>query len=159
MYLHPPKTSWKTDFQEERQRILAHYGDALELHHIGSTAIIGLYAKDCIDILGIVKNLSEVTDKKAQLINLGYAYKGAYGIEGREYFSKKERKVHLHIFEEGDINIRKHLRFIEVMQGNMHLIRVLNYIKKDLHKRNPNDQEAYQREKKYFYDIFIEGLK
>jgi GrpB-like predicted nucleotidyltransferase (UPF0157 family) len=68
------------------------------LHHIGSTSVSGLYAKDCIDMLGIAQNINEVAEKKELLIELGYTHKGAYGIEDREYFSKDLRNVHLHIF-------------------------------------------------------------
>ena len=118
MYLHPHKEEWKAEYLRESELILLSYGKDIELHHIGSTAVRGLFAKDCIDILGIVENLSEVAVRKQHLIELGYDYKGSYGILGREYFSKKSRKIHLHIFASGDVNIKKYLHFVEAMQGN-----------------------------------------
>jgi hypothetical protein len=38
------------------------------------------------------------------------------------------------------------------MQGNTELIFKLNQLKNELHCRFPNDKEAYQKEKKWFYD-------
>ena len=79
MYIYPHNIQWASEYTQESKAILLSYGAGLELHHIGSTAVKGLYAKDCIDILGIVSNLSEVQAKKEKIIHLGYSYKGEYG--------------------------------------------------------------------------------
>lgn len=152
LYIHPHKKEWKDEYINESSLILSSYGKDIKLHHIGSTAIEGLYAKDCIDILGVVDDLAEVVNRKNAIIDLGYDYKGEYGISGRQYFSKSVRKVHLHIFEEGDTNIRKHLFFVEKMRGNTSLIKELNKLKIHLHEKYPSDKDAYQREKEYFYN-------
>ncbi|QBY04365.1 GrpB family protein [Thalassotalea sp. HSM 43] len=99
------KDEWQTDFETEKALITAQYQGDIELFHIGSTAVKGLYAKDCIDILGVVHQLADVANLAHGLTALGYRYKSAYGIEGREYFSKQQRKVHLHIFQAGDKRI------------------------------------------------------
>ena len=158
MYIYPHKEEWKAEYLRESELLLSSYGKDIELHHIGSTAVRGLFAKDCIDILGVVENLSEVTARKQGLIELGYDYKGSYGIPGREYFSKKSRKVHLHIFASGDVNIKKHLHFVEVMQGNEKLIQELNSLKIHLHNKYPNDRDSYQLEKANFYNKLNELL-
>jgi GrpB-like predicted nucleotidyltransferase (UPF0157 family) len=137
---------------------MSSYGAELELHHIGSTAVAGLNAKDCIDILGVVPNLSIVGDKKESLIDIGYDHRGPYGIPGREYFSKQHRKVHLHIFESGDFNITKHLNFVKIMRANPSLIEALNVVKEQLHIKFPVDKEAYQIGKKFFYDKIHEMI-
>lgn len=151
MYLYPHNNKWQDEYANERGLILSSYGGGIKLHHIGSTAIEGLFAKDCIDILGIVKSLSAVRKRKESITSLGYRYKGENGISGREYFSKNVRKVHLHIFEAGDPNVRKHLHFVEVMRGNTHLIEELNALKKRLHQKYPSNKGSYQREKEPFY--------
>jgi GrpB-like predicted nucleotidyltransferase (UPF0157 family) len=157
MYIHPHKEEWKAEYLRESELIRSCYGADIELHHIGSTAIVGLHAKDCIDILGVVSDLSQVVARKETLIRLGYRYKGAYGIAGREYFSKEVRKVHLHIFRSGDSNIEKHLKFIKAMQGDEALIGELNRLKMQLQDRYPHDREAYQTEKSDFYVRINEG--
>lgn len=152
MYIFNHKSDWKLEYTLESEAVISSYGKGLELHHIGSTAIKGLSSKDCIDMLGVVSDISMVSNKNQALVDLGYTYRGDYGINGREYFSKKDRKVHLHIFEAGDSNIKKHLNFVEVMQGNPKLVDELNALKNQLHKKFPNSKETYQSEKKYFYD-------
>ncbi len=152
MYIFPHKKEWKSGFLKEQNSILKVYGEGISLHHIGSTAVEGLYAKDCIDILGVVDKLSEVSSKVNSLSDIGFIHKGSYGIQGREYFSKNQRKVHFHIFEVGDINIAKHLKFIEVMRGSPGLVSELNQLKLYLHGRYPNNKGLYQKEKEYFYN-------
>ena len=152
MYLYPPNDEWKSEFENEKSSLVSSYEGNIELHHIGSTAITGLYAKDCIDILGVVKDISEVSNFKQSIVKLGYTYKGEYGISGREYFAKKQRKVHLHIFQSDDNNVENHLNFVNVMQGNTELISELNQLKQVLHEKYPQDKGSYQNEKESFYN-------
>ena len=154
MYLYPHKNEWKDDYASESSLIFSSYGEGIKLQHIGSTAVDGLFAKDCIDILGVVEDLSEVTRRKNSMIELGYQYKGEYGLSGREYFTKNVRKVHLHIFQEGDHNIQKHRYFVDVMRNNNQLVEELNKLKLHLHQKYPSDKDSYQREKEHFYKQF-----
>ncbi|WP_019027752.1 GrpB family protein [Colwellia piezophila] len=157
MYLYPPNDQWTAEFQNEKHSIISSYKGIIEIYHIGSTAINGLYAKDCIDLLGVVKDISEVSSLRQSLTNIGYVHKGEYGIPGREYFSKKQRKVHFHIFQSGDVNVQKHLNFVKVMQGNIELISELNKIKQELHTKYPSDKDSYQNEKAFFYSRINKG--
>ena len=151
MYLFPHNDKWKSEFENVRDSIISSYKDDIEIFHIGSTAIAGLYAKDCIDLLGVVKDISKVSTFKKSIIDLGFVYRGQNGIIGREYFSKTHRKVHLHIFQSGDVNVEKHLNFVKVMKNNVALITELNQIKQSLHTKYPNDKGSYQKEKEPFY--------
>jgi len=152
MYIYPYKNEWKTEYGIEKDLILLNYNTDITLHHIGSTAITGLYAKDCIDILGIVSNISDVVAQKKIFIDMGYSYKGEYGLTGRQYFSKTKRKVHLHIYPLGHLAINKHLNFVNEMKGNLKLINELNQLKQYLHNKYPTDKNTYQSEKEQFYD-------
>jgi len=152
MYIHPHNDKWQLEFENEKAAIVAAYEGEIDIFHIGSTAIKGLYAKDCIDMLGVVKDISKVSSLKQNFVELGYEYRGEYGISGREYFAKKQRKVHLHIFNYGDVNVEKHLNFVNVMRGNAELINELNQIKQGLHAKYPNDRNSYQSEKEFFYN-------
>ena len=152
MYLFLHNKNWKSEYEFEERLLLTAYGNGLCLHHIGSTAIKGLDAKDCIDILGVVSDLSSVRDRVPSILKLGYEYRSAYGIQGREYFSKSQRKVHLHIFREGDLNIGRHLHFVHVMKNSETLVNQLNNLKQELQSKYPNSRTDYQREKAGFYD-------
>ena len=152
MYLYPYKIEWRDEYLKEEQAILSAYIGSIQFHHIGSTAVKGLYSKDCIDILGVVSDLREVKDNLGHLKNVGYEYKGDYGIDGREYFSKSAKKVHFHIFQAGNVNIKKHLGFVEIMQSNPELVIKLNQLKQSLASKYPLDKDLYQKEKIFFYD-------
>ncbi len=152
MYLYPHNPKWFNEYSDEEKSLLSAYTGDIQFHHIGSTAIAGLYAKDCIDILGVVPDISRVQEHVPAIEALGYDYKGSYGIVGREYFSKKKRKVHLHIFQQGHDDIRKHLGFVRLMRESTELVDQLNQLKLRLHQQFPNDKDAYQREKAFFYD-------
>jgi len=151
MYIYPHKSHWQSEFEHEKQLIQSQVCRDITLYHIGSTAIKGLYAKDCIDILGTVEDTVNIAEHKQTFLNIGYVNKGEYGIEGREYFSKAHRKVHLHIFPTGHDEIKRHLHFVNVMQGNLALINELNRIKLHLQSKYPEDKSTYQNEKTYFY--------
>jgi GrpB-like predicted nucleotidyltransferase (UPF0157 family) len=152
MYLYPHNENWKFDFRNERDSVISAYADIIEIYHIGSTAVPGLYAKDCIDLLGVVKDISKVSGLKQGIVDLGYEYRGEYGIPGREYFSKSHRKAHLHIFQYGDASIEKHLNFVNIMCSSPQLIDELNQIKQELHAKYPADKDTYQNEKEFFYN-------
>ena len=117
MYLFPYNEAWPSEYQAQAQQISAACEGAVTLHHIGSTAVVGLYAKDCIDILGVVDKLERVQHFISPLAALGFEYRAAYGIEGRAYFAKAQRKVHLHIYAAEHHNIARQLGFVRLMQA------------------------------------------
>jgi GrpB-like predicted nucleotidyltransferase (UPF0157 family) len=152
MYLYPHNSEWPEEYRKEEQAILAAYVGSIQLHHIGSTAVEGLFAKNCIDILGVVDDLAQVKNNINCLQHLGFKYKGNYGIADREYFSKTERKVHVHIFKAGNATIYKHLGFVEIMKSRPDLVIKLNNLKQELERKYPLDKDAYQKDKVFFYD-------
>ncbi|GAC13684.1 GrpB family protein [Aliiglaciecola lipolytica] len=152
MYLFPPNSQWQVDFEIEKNALELNFLGEIEIFHVGSTAVKGLWAKDCIDLLGVVKELSKVQILSLNFGNLGYIYKGEYGIQGRAYFTKQYRKAHLHIFQQGDENIEKHLKFVNLMRDNSDLISEFNTLKQELHTRYPKDKASYQNAKAFFYN-------
>src|SRR5262245_33527686 len=84
-----PDPAWATAYEEEARRLRAALGDvAVEVHHIGSTAIHGIYAKPIIDILLVVADLNNLDRQIERMLELGYESMGEFGIPGRRYFRK-----------------------------------------------------------------------
>jgi GrpB-like predicted nucleotidyltransferase (UPF0157 family) len=80
------------------------------IHHIGSTAVPGLAAKPIIDMIPVVQRLDKIDDSK--LVALGYTPRGELGMPFRRFYNKGDpRSHHLHIWEEGNPEISKHLLF------------------------------------------------
>ena len=152
MYLFAPSEDWKVKYQQEAQALERVSTVPVQYQHIGSTAVTGLYAKDVIDILGLITGFEDGEMLVPALVALGYAYRGEYGISGRHYFVKTEPvKVHLHIYCNGDNNALNHLWFVHFMKQNPDYVAKLNALKIALHERYPQDKAQYQAGKAEFY--------
>ena len=93
--------NWPRLYLAEAARLFASLGnDALDVQHIGSTAIPGLPAKPILDIGVAVANFEEAIRCVPLLEQLGYTYRGENGIPRRHYFVKgNPRTHHLHMLE------------------------------------------------------------
>jgi GrpB-like predicted nucleotidyltransferase (UPF0157 family) len=82
--------SWPERFEEEAERIRDTLSSvAVEIEHIGSTAVPGLAAKPTIDIAVGVRELDDVgRDETGAMEKLNYVYRGEAGVPGRHYFRK-----------------------------------------------------------------------
>lgn len=152
MYIFPHEPSWKHHYKALAQQLLG-VAD-IEFHHIGSTSIPNLNAKNCIDILGVVEDFEVGRLLIKPFEALGYKYKGEYGIAGRHYFSKAgDTKVHLHVLPVGHEQINMHLHFKDVMTENSGLIEEFNDLKQSLSSQFSKD--VYQQKKAVFYEKII----
>ncbi len=101
----PYDAAWPARFEAERERIVSALGwltdgGTLErIEHVGSTAVPGLAAKPCIDILVGAWPVPLPPDAVTALERLGYTHRGENGIPGRDYFTKGPHDVHVHVVE------------------------------------------------------------
>lgn len=115
---------WKRLFSDEAYLIHDRLRDeSLRLYHCGSTSVPGLDAKPIIDIVGSAASLDAVDRRRDTLERIGYEYKGEYGIPGRRFCVlynpvKTTAYVHLHLFQHGDSEIEKHLRFRDHLRSS-----------------------------------------
>src|SRR5262245_26797835 len=83
----PSTPMWATLFQEERARIDHALGAlALDIQHIGSTAVPGLAAKPILDIGVAVAAEAAIAACVPLLIALGYTYRGDRGPSEGHFF-------------------------------------------------------------------------
>lgn len=117
----PYDPDWPLQFEAAATALRPAFGDNLiALHHVGSTSVPGLAAKPTLDLLGVVKSLALVTETRSAFESLGFQARGAYGIEGREFFVKGAPNPthHLHVYEEGHVEILKHLVFRDYLRAH-----------------------------------------
>jgi len=117
----PYDPNWPLQFEAAAAMLRPVFGDNLiALHHIGSTSVPGLAAKPTLDLLGVVRSLALVTETRSSFESLGYQARGAYGIEGREFFAKgvPNPTHHLHVYEEGNVEILRHLAFRDYLKAH-----------------------------------------
>jgi GrpB-like predicted nucleotidyltransferase (UPF0157 family) len=155
-YIHPHSLQWKRTFEAESDHIHKQVTIEIDLIHIGSTAVPGLMAKDCIDILGVVSQFDDGFKLNESLAKMGYESRGEYGIEGRHYFVKyKPQKIHLHVFAVGNVNIEKHLLFVKTLEDSPDRIKEFNQLKLDLLNQFPDNPKQYQKHKSSFYQSIL----
>jgi GrpB-like predicted nucleotidyltransferase (UPF0157 family) len=140
--------SWKSQFEREANRIAHALGEiVVSLHHIGSTAIPGIFAKPIIDILLEVGDIVQLDDKRAAMEQLGYEAIGEFGIPGRRYFRKDNpsgtRTHQVHAFQVNSPEIERHLAFRDYMIAHPLEAQTYSALKQRLALEHPEDIEAY----------------
>lgn len=150
--------AWPLLYQDEAERLGPAFGaELVALHHIGSTAIPGMSAKPVIDILAAVRDIQKVDALNERLAASGYRPKGEFGIPGRRYFYKGSESIHthhLHVFQEGDPQISRHLGFRDYLTAHPQPARQYSHLKQVLAEKHALDVESYIAGK----DTFIKEI-
>ena len=151
----PHNPAWGDAFHIEADAVLRALGvSALEVQHIGSTAIRQIAAKPIIDMLLFVRDLDELDAKATALAAMKYEAKGEFGIAGRRYFRKHDaqgnRTHHLHTFRTGDPEGLRHIAFRDYMNAHPDCAEAYGQLKLALAAQNANDAEAYMNGKNAF---------
>src|SRR5687768_18467805 len=111
---------WREAFEAEARLVASALGDNVAaVHHVGSTAIPGIYAKPVIDLLVEVSDIEGVDARSPAMESLGYEVMGEYGIPGRRYFRRDgpggTRTHQIHAFKAGSPEVIRHLAFRDYM--------------------------------------------
>lgn len=149
---------WKARFESEAARLLQVLGAAaFKMHHIGSTAVPGMWAKPIIDILLEVEDLDALDALSPRLNALGYRARGENGIPGRRYFTKggDMRTHHVHAYPRGSDHILRHLCVRDFLLA--HPMAGADYarMKRECSLRHGDDPAAYANAK----DRYVQFLE
>ncbi len=151
--VHKAYTSeWKRDYEAERDQLRAILEkQGVAFHHIGSTAIPGCETKPVIDIMGVTNEIGKLDAFKEALEAIGYIALGEYGMKQRRFFRKRgARAVNLHIFEDSDPEVARHLRFRDFLTGHPEEVKRYCELKKELASRSSADSAHYVLGKETF---------
>ncbi len=129
--------------------------NCVQIHHIGSTAIPNIYAKPIVDILPVVKDMRLVDLLNHEFEKLGYVCMGEYGISGRRFYwkSKAKRTHHIHLFEQGSPEIKRHLLFRDFMIAHKDYAQAYSLVKQSLAEVFSEDIENYVNGKSSFVQM------
>jgi NAD-dependent deacetylase len=109
--------AWPRLYQEEAARVREALGEGVvEIEHMGSTAVPGLIAKPVIDIAAGLDRLELGDEQVTAMEELGYAYRGEYGLPGRLYFERPDR--HVHVVEWGGEHWHRHRAFRDYLRSH-----------------------------------------
>jgi GrpB-like predicted nucleotidyltransferase (UPF0157 family) len=146
----PYDPKWPKQFESERLRLIPVFGDELiALYHVGSTSVPGLAAKPTLDLMAEVRSIEAITHTRSAFESLGYIARGAFGIEGREFFvmGAPNPTHHLHVFETGDPNLDRHLAFRDYLRTHPEAAAHYANLKTELAKTFRHDPAGYQEGK------------
>ena len=143
---HDPR--WRDAFEAEAKHVAAALGEnVVAIHHIGSTAIPNIYAKPVIDLLVEVRDIAEVDGRSSAMESLGYEVMGEYGIIGRRYFRKDNqegiRTHHIHTFEAGSAEVKRHLAFRDYMIAHPAEAQRYSELKRKLAEQHRQSTDGY----------------
>lgn len=149
----PYNPEWPALFEKEAFLIKQVLGNnCIKIHHIGSTSVPGLAAKPVIDMIPVVRDIAQVDAANPSMLELGFEAKGEYGIPFRRYFQKgaNNRTHQAHIFEAGNPEIERHLKFRDWMKGHPEDRENYAQLKQKLASLHPHDINSYCQGKDAF---------
>ena len=158
--LAPYSPDWPAQFAAEADIVRRHVGDlALDVQHIGSTAVPGMDAKPIIDMAVAVESLASVPACAERLARAGYEYKGEYGLPGRHFFTKGNPTLfHLHIVEKTSEHWRVWLTFRDHLNAHADVRREYNDFKRGLARQYADNREAYTTAKHPFISNILKKI-
>ena len=146
----PYNSNWVSDFEAESSLIKPLFaGNFIEIHHIGSTAVPGLFAKPTIDIILVVNDINLVDKCNDAMMRLGYEAWGENGILGRRLFLKgvEKRTHHVHAFQIGNPEIYRHICFRDYLIAHPEAAKNYAELKIRLAKEFSKNRMAYVENK------------
>lgn len=160
--LHPHSPEWAALATREGGRLAATLGEGrlAAVHHVGSTAIPGIRAKPIVDLLAEVNSLAALDEAAALVRDLGYDWRGEYGIPGRRYCTLDDattgrRLVHLHGYTAGSPHVERHLAFRDHLRARPELARAYEAEKLRCRALWPEDRRAYTAAKSAWIDAAV----
>lgn len=153
---------WKKSFQKEKKKLQKLFGkDALDIQHVGSTAISKIFAKPIIDIGVIVLSLRRTKKHIAALKKIGYTKKREKRHD-RLFFTKgpeKKRTHYLHVGEIGSGYIEDMILFRDYLLRNKKIVGEYSELKKKLAKRYADKRYVYTKKKGGFIKLAVKKCR
>ncbi|MDR0340210.1 MAG: GNAT family N-acetyltransferase [Puniceicoccales bacterium] len=146
----PYDENWPALFETERSIIANALGDnCIAIHHIGSTAVLGLAAKPKIDIIAVAKDR---TSAIGGLEVAGYVHRGEWNIPLKCGFSKMGTPdVNLHLFfDKNHPEIELNLLFRDHLRANRDCRDAYAALKMEILK----DETSHQRVGKNAFPLY-----
>jgi len=157
--LYPWSPEWPTAYETERTVLQEALGaSALDIQHVGSTAVPGLCAKPIIDIAVAVTRYEEAFALVDRVVALGYAYLGEYGIPRRHFFVKGNGDIkthHVHMVERDGPDWAHMTAFRDALRAHPELAAAYGRLKRDLADAHAADRDAYTRAKSAFIEAAL----
>ena len=145
--------SWPQLFEMLRSRLFSILNElAINIEHVGSTAVPGLAAKPIIDIDVLLRSSIDLPVVIRKLAELGYEHKGDLGVSGREAFRANAASVqhHLYVCPPGSREYDRHLAFRNYLRAHAADANAYALLKRELASKFGSDRDGYNQAKSEF---------
>jgi GrpB-like predicted nucleotidyltransferase (UPF0157 family) len=146
---------WTQRYRALRTPLAHALGDlAVQIEHIGSTAVPDLAAKPTIDIVIRLRSVSDLPSAIERLARLGYAHEGDFGIAGREAFATPPgygpHDHHLYVCGPDWQGYDDQIAFRDYLRAHAEVARAYADLKRLLAQTHRNNRAAYTNAKAGF---------
>jgi GrpB-like predicted nucleotidyltransferase (UPF0157 family) len=164
----PYHEKWEVEFRLLKKHLAENLHDfKIEIEHVGSTAINGLWAKPILDVDIIICEKNRLPEISQVLQNLGYIAKGEQGVSGRYAFrqskktssifgNKMEMKHHLYVCFADSTALKNHLLFRDTLKKSPALVDEYTQLKQNILENKHLDRYTYARLKTAFIISVLE---
>jgi GrpB-like predicted nucleotidyltransferase (UPF0157 family) len=155
-----PNALWHVAYEGEAEAIRQALGDmAIDIQHIGSTAIPGIKAKPIIDILVGVKHFADGLGCIGAMESIGYDYAGSDIVPDDHIFGrgiKGQSRTHLvHVVEYRGLNWNRMIAFRDALRGDARLAWAYEQLKVGLADEHAANRAEYTKAKRDFIDKVV----
>ena len=143
---------WQSAFARIRHEIEVALGNLIiGIEHVGSTAVVGMSAKPCIDLDVVIADRSKLNAVIKELARIGYLHEGDLGIPDREAFGYKGKlhlqKHHLYVCPLESRELQRHITFRDFLRTHPNAVAQYSKIKEEAARLYPNDIDGYMAHK------------
>ena len=144
----PYDNGWKTAFEKIRREIERAIGDLIVgIEHVGSTAVVGMSAKPCIDLDVIIRDYTVFAAVVERLAAIGYIHEGDLGIKGREAFRYSDKPHlqthHLYVCPQDSEELHRHITFRDYLRSHPEAVETYSLVKEAAARQFPDDIDGY----------------
>ena len=160
----PYDERWAQDFEDIASEIRDVLGElALDIQHVGSTAVPGLSAKPIIDIDVVIRDHAAFNAVVSALEAIGYHHEGDLGIAGREAFGYEGKshlqKHHLYVCPQDSTELKRHIAFRDYLRAHPGAVKEYSRIKEAGAALHPYDINGYIAHKSPFIESIYRNLE
>jgi len=153
--------SWPLIATKSIEQLKSIFADAaVDIQHVGSTAIVGIKAKPIIDLAVAVRHFADVWPLIPKLEENGFLHKAQNDDAGQIFFSCGDfttdiRTHHIHVVRFNSDEWNGYLQFRDFLNSNPHRRREYEALKFASMQKYPNDRLTYTNSKAAFIQQVI----
>ncbi|MGY4690512.1 GrpB family protein [Salibacterium sp. K-3] len=149
--LQPYNPQWKVMHEQDKKKISNIFSDkCVQIEHVGSTSVPGMWAKPLIDIAVAVKSFDSVDSQVIKRLDeIGYEYVPKEDFPQRRFFRRGEWGAgthHLHVYEGNSKEWENIILFRDYLKSHKEAFEEYLHLKKELASKHERIQYTNLKE-------------